>query len=263
VDFGLSRTVPAGDETYQLALTAAGKPLGTGLFMPPEQFTRASVATFASDVFGFGCVAWFVLLGVPPAYPFNIGLQDKEKDYNALHGVQTHLADRRDVLQVRPDVSAEFQDLILKCLATKRADRFPDGAALSAACDALPPGRAAPTGFTPLGRDVLRCRRQLDGLLAQLGQDAKSTDPQYVRKAVTETLDKLRGEYHRLAAMPAAQPAAHRLEQAITRMSQAVTAAQPRAAVTRDFRRAWQELLPTIHNHVLLPLLKLQFRPDA
>ncbi len=68
LDFGLAK-IAAGSEAEEDAgaakLTGTGVPLGTPLYMAPEQWWSAP-ATEATDQYGFGCLLFEVLAGRPP-----------------------------------------------------------------------------------------------------------------------------------------------------------------------------------------------------
>ena len=73
LDFGLAKAVPSGQApvgvsslpTTPAGLTVQGTILGTFQYMAPEQIEGAE-ADARSDIWGFGCVLYEMLTGVPP-----------------------------------------------------------------------------------------------------------------------------------------------------------------------------------------------------
>jgi tRNA A-37 threonylcarbamoyl transferase component Bud32 len=141
MDFGLAKalTPPPGDEeatrtAHAVGDTAPGTVLGTGPYMSPEQAEGKPVDA-RSDIFSFGAMLFEMLSGRA-----------------AFHG-DTYISTISAVLKdtpppvhgLRPDVPAEFDGILRRCLAKNREDRFASGAELGEALDALTP-KGAPTG---------------------------------------------------------------------------------------------------------------------
>jgi eukaryotic-like serine/threonine-protein kinase len=126
LDFGLVKLTrePEGD-----ALTAELTVSGTPAFMPPEQATASRDLDARADVYAMGAVAYYTLTGQPP--------------FTGETGFAIMMAHARDPVtppsQIRPEIPADLEAVILKSLAKKPEDRYPDarrmGKAL-AACDA-------------------------------------------------------------------------------------------------------------------------------
>jgi len=121
-DFGIARALSSA------AVTGTGAVMGTPQYLSPEQ-ARGEVATPASDVYGLGVVAYECLAGRRPF----------EKD-TAVATALAHLNDPVPPLpaSVPPDLAA----VVMRALAKKPAERFPDAAAFAAALRGAP----APTG---------------------------------------------------------------------------------------------------------------------
>ncbi len=141
MDFGLAKALapPQGEEEATRTVnaandTAAGTVLGTGPYMSPEQAEGKPVDA-RSDIFSFGAMLFEMLSGRP-----------------AFHGdtlISTISAVLKDtppsVHALRRDVPQKIDAILRRCLAKNREDRYPSGAELEAALDALAP-KAAPAG---------------------------------------------------------------------------------------------------------------------
>jgi serine/threonine-protein kinase len=121
LDFGLVRAPDWGAEPTRL--TSRGALLGTPLYMAPEQARGAETADARSDLYSLGALAYFLLTGQPPF----------QRD-TALETIAAHLADPVPPLTAaRPDVPADVEAVVLRCLAKSATDRFPDVRALEEA----------------------------------------------------------------------------------------------------------------------------------
>ncbi len=103
-DFGISTWLD--NESY------ASTKIGTPPYMAPEQFDGK--ATFSSDVYSVGCIAYEMLSGKPPVFdpnPFKI------KEYVLLRKVKPlHIQNR--------DVSKDLSDIIMKAIEPDINKRF-------------------------------------------------------------------------------------------------------------------------------------------
>jgi serine/threonine-protein kinase len=118
LDFGLVRNVSGGGAE----LTQEGIITGTPAYMAPEQASRARVDARA-DIYAIGGLAYFLLSGRPPfsgPSPMKIV---------AAHLYEAPVPPSRHC----PDVPADLEAVVLRCLAKAPADRFPDAASLEAA----------------------------------------------------------------------------------------------------------------------------------
>ena len=112
-DFGIARALSAA------AVTGTGAVMGTPQYLSPEQ-ARGETATPASDVYGLGVVAYECLAGRRPF--------EKET------AVATALAHLNDPVPPLPaSVPGGLAAVVLRALAKKPAERFPDAAAFAAA----------------------------------------------------------------------------------------------------------------------------------
>jgi serine/threonine-protein kinase len=113
LDFGLVRAHgPAGDGE---SLTQEGAIAGTPAYMSPEQAAGKAAVDARSDVYSLGAVAYFLLTGRPPF------VRDSTVQTLAAHLAESVVAPDRH----RPDVPADLQAVVLRCLEKDPADRFP------------------------------------------------------------------------------------------------------------------------------------------
>ena len=136
LDFGLVR--PAATISSP-NLSAEGQILGTPLYMSPEQAMGGRELDQRSDIYSLGAVAYFLLTGRPP---FNQG-----------SGIEVMISHARDLVElpstIRPGIPDDLERVVVRCLAKKPADRYPDASALEralsecACADVWDQGRAA------------------------------------------------------------------------------------------------------------------------
>ncbi|HEY1785018.1 MAG TPA: serine/threonine-protein kinase [Pirellulales bacterium] len=112
LDFGLVRPlVPVGSPE----LSAVG-PVGTPAFMSPEQVMGESEVDARSDIYSLGAVAYYLLSGRPP--------------FQQRSGIGTLIAQVRDPVaplsQLRADVPADLERVVLWCLAKQPTERPAD-----------------------------------------------------------------------------------------------------------------------------------------
>ena len=127
LDFGLVLPLPAAIEGEH-ALTQRSTIAGTPDYMSPEQAVGQTVDG-RSDIYSVGALAWHLLTGAPPfARPSMVGIL-------AAHLYET----TRPLRETHPDVPADLEAVVLRCLAKDPDDRFRDARSLEqalAACRA-------------------------------------------------------------------------------------------------------------------------------
>jgi serine/threonine protein kinase len=120
LDFGL---VKATKDKDAVNLTSDQRVSGTPLYMAPEQVTGDRALEARADIYALGAMMYFSLTGQPP--------------FKAGSPFEVMMAHARDPVvpptQLRPEIPADFEQVILRCLAKKPDDRFPDVKALGKA----------------------------------------------------------------------------------------------------------------------------------
>jgi len=98
---------------------------GTPCYMAPELFQDGSCASFASDIWAFGCILFELATGSPPFFKKSDGSKqstdgvNKESAHQTLAGIVKAII-RADFAQLEKqipsNVSEEFKDIIKRCL---------------------------------------------------------------------------------------------------------------------------------------------------
>ncbi len=127
-DFGVAK-LAAGE------ITTTGQMLGTPAFMPPEQFTGAPIDG-RTDLFSLGVILYWMATGEQP-FP---GETMTTVSYKIVHTEPIPPA------KLNPVIPAQFDKVILKCLAKSPADRFQTGEELAQALAEVRAG-AAPSSM--------------------------------------------------------------------------------------------------------------------
>lgn len=121
-DFGLVKVIAGEGRPAQTRLTGAGAPVGTPDYMSPEQVIGDDVDGRA-DLYSLGIILFQMVTGTTPFQgetPMQIAAQQ-------LHAPPP--APRR----FRPDLPAAAEQVILKALAKRPPDRYPNGLELATA----------------------------------------------------------------------------------------------------------------------------------
>jgi serine/threonine-protein kinase len=122
LDFGLVRTPDWGGRE-ETRLTAKGIVLGTPDYMAPEQVRGAGLVDARSDLYSLGAVAYFLLTGRPPFQRETV-----------METLMAHLEEAvAPLTNWRPDIPADLQAAVLRCLEKEAANRFPDAATVEKA----------------------------------------------------------------------------------------------------------------------------------
>jgi serine/threonine protein kinase/pimeloyl-ACP methyl ester carboxylesterase len=115
-DFGIARLVSdiGRSEATITALTSAGVTIGTPQYMAPEQAAGDPKTDHRADLYAFGVVAYELLAGVPP---FVAG---SAAELAALRLTQ----DPIPLSNRRPSVPGSLEELVMRCLQKRPADRW-------------------------------------------------------------------------------------------------------------------------------------------
>ncbi|MBL9028418.1 MAG: protein kinase [Myxococcales bacterium] len=128
LDFGISK-----DEGHGEALTSAGVPLGTPIYMAPEQFYSAHAVDARCDVWALGVVLFEMLAGCAP-------FEGQTAEDVAAAVLAPAPAPRLSVF--RSDLPEALVEVVARCLEKEIANRIPTVRALASALapfDVSPP----------------------------------------------------------------------------------------------------------------------------
>lgn len=124
-DFGVAKAL--GDLGVGVAVTAGGVVLGSPGYMAPEAASGDSATDHRADIYAFGVLGYEILAGqhpFPAAGHRQMILAHLTRDPQPLQGL-------------RPSVSAELNDLIMRCLEKRPADRWQSAAEIARRLDAM------------------------------------------------------------------------------------------------------------------------------
>lgn len=110
VDFGLVELMADQAGHWTTTTTFTGSPL----YMAPEQALGGSEPDARSDIYSLGAVAYFLMTGVPP--------------FDGSKPIKIVIAHAHDPVvppsQLRAEIAADLERIILRCLAKSPSDRF-------------------------------------------------------------------------------------------------------------------------------------------
>ena len=139
-DFGVAKAV--SEATGREQLTTAGVALGTPTYMSPEQAAAEPNVDHRADIYAVGAVAYELLAGRPPF----LGTTSQMI-------LSAHMTDAPEpVSKYRGAVPPSLEQLVMKCLEKKAADRWQSAAELLPQLEALatPSGGVTPTTTRPV-----------------------------------------------------------------------------------------------------------------
>ncbi|MCZ6857048.1 MAG: protein kinase [Gemmatimonadetes bacterium] len=157
VDFGVAKAV--SEATGRQALTTAGVALGTPAYMAPEQATADPTMDHRADIYAVGAVGYELLAGRPPF------TGNTPQMILAAHVTQAV----EPVTKHRDSVPPALNDLILRCLQKKPADRWQSADEMLPELEALATtsGGITPTATRPLaGVQPARVNNKVVGIAA-------------------------------------------------------------------------------------------------
>jgi len=158
-DFGIAKIAEAP------GYTLVGTVLGTPTYMSPEQCMALEVGP-PSDQYALGVVAYQMLAGHAPFAGDPMAV------------MRAHISELPPSLRaVRPDVPERVEGAIMRMLAKKPEDRFPDLAAAAEACAAQPLGSLGPV------------RAEMSALAAATDAEGRLADIVRHRPGATPVID--------------------------------------------------------------------------
>jgi serine/threonine-protein kinase len=121
VDFGISKSLRATDENEEIQrLTQTGMVLGTPLYMSPEQARGDEDLDHRVDIYALGVIMYEAMAGHVPF-----------AGTNYLSVISQVLNEQpKPLRQIHPEISEEFEAIVLKAMAKDRTDRYEDADAM-------------------------------------------------------------------------------------------------------------------------------------
>jgi serine/threonine-protein kinase len=121
LDFGL--VLPHGGTSDGEKLTQDGAIAGTPAYMSPEQADGHAEPDARSDIYSVGALAYFLLTGQPPF-----------AGRSGIKMLAAHLYEKPDAMTRHcPDLPADIEAVVLRCLAKAPSDRYQDAENLESA----------------------------------------------------------------------------------------------------------------------------------
>jgi len=166
-DFGIARAV--SEAAASGPITATGIVVGSPAYMAPEQASSDPMMDHRADIYAFGVLAYEVLTGMPP---FTAP--------SAVQLVAAHMTRAPDPLgRHRPGIPESLEDVVLRCLAKRPADRFQKADEIVSRLDALLTGPLSEMIGTTQEHAVAPSKfRIAEGLARRL--DRQAFDPRMV-----------------------------------------------------------------------------------
>jgi hypothetical protein len=121
LDFGLVQETRLGPG--EARLTLQGSIIGSPPFMSPEQAAGSSQVDARSDIYGVGGLAYYLLTGRPPFQ------RETAMQMLLAHAYEAVVPPR----ELRPEIPADLEAIVLRCLAKDPAERYPDAQSLEQA----------------------------------------------------------------------------------------------------------------------------------
>jgi serine/threonine protein kinase len=174
-DFGIAKAVT--DAATGGPITGTGIVVGSPAYMAPEQASSDPQLDHRADIYAFGVLAYEVLTGVPPfTAPGPVQL------------VAAHMSRQPDPLtRHRPSIPEALDEMVLRCLAKRPADRFQRADDIVAYLDSILTGPLSESMGTTAEHPVAPSKYRIGESLARR-LDRNTFDPRMVGDSI-EYLD--------------------------------------------------------------------------
>ncbi|MEO6527670.1 MAG: protein kinase [Gemmatimonadaceae bacterium] len=198
-DFGVAKAI--SEATGRNAVTTLGVAVGTPTYMSPEQAAADPHVDHRSDIYSVGVMAYEMLTGRPPF----VGNSPQQV-------LAAHVTEAPDpVSKRRPAIPAELQQVVMRCLAKRPADRFQSAVELYAALEPLatPSTGITPTHTHPTDTTARTARGKLlvaGAIVVVLGATAAALMSRGSTKKTPITFDRVRLTTSGSAFRPAVSP---------------------------------------------------------
>jgi serine/threonine protein kinase len=132
LDFGISKVALTGSAFDRQPMARTMMPMGSPVYMSPEQIRASDEIDARTDIWSLGCVLYELLTGVPAF------------DAPSLTQLSATILEKDPVpmTSLAPDVPPELEAIVLKCLEKNREARFRNIAELAIALYPFGPRRA-------------------------------------------------------------------------------------------------------------------------
>jgi serine/threonine protein kinase len=144
IDFGLAHSLVKG----RSAFSAPAPAIGTSDYFAPEQIDRRR-GRLSVDIYALGSILYEMLTGHPPF----------EGDDPFVVASARKIGDPKAPRALNPGISAQVEEVVLRCLRRKPKDRYASVAALKADLDH--PGEVVVSGLADRLIEVTRWRKSL------------------------------------------------------------------------------------------------------
>ena len=132
LDFGISKVALTGSAFDPMPMARTMMPMGSPVYMSPEQIRATDEIDARTDIWSLGCVLYELLTGVPAF------------DAPSLTQLSATILEKDPVpmSQLAPEVPPELEAIVLRCLEKNRDARFRNIAELAIALYPFAPRRA-------------------------------------------------------------------------------------------------------------------------
>jgi serine/threonine-protein kinase len=172
LDFGISKVAGA-----KVDVTATALSLGTPSHMPPEQWDSARDADPRSDIWSIGTILFQLICGREPFTGANV--------LQLWHAITT--GPTPSMRTVRPDVPAELDAIVARCLEKAPAARYQDVAALAVELAPFGSRRSGAMLESIVGESAYRALTSMASAASMSTEKAPSTGAASMQLSVADT----------------------------------------------------------------------------